>query len=78
MSIDGTVSEFRAGGANSDNLSTTQVGSATVSVVSSGNAMPVTLIGNGGRVPPTEIIDNDTNGSVEDPASGTVFDPEQD
>lgn len=78
VSIDGTVSEFRAGGANSDNLSTTQVGSATVSVVSSGNAMPVTLIGNGGRVPPTEIIDNDTSGSVEDPASGTAFDPEQD
>ncbi len=78
VSVNGTVSEFRAGGANSDNLSSTQIGSASWALLTSGNALPVTLLGQGGRMPPTEIIDNDTNGSVEDPASGTTFDPAED
>ncbi len=78
VSVNGTVSEFRAGGANSDNLTTTQIGSARWTLLTIGNALPVTLIGQGGRMPPTEIIDNDTNGSVEDPASGTTFDPAED
>lgn len=78
VSVNGTVSEFRAGGANSDNLTTTQIGSTRWTLLTIGNALPVTLIGQGGRMPPTEIIDNDTNGSVEDPASGTTFDPAED
>lgn len=78
VSVSGTVSEFRAGGAKSDNLTTTQIGSASFTVLASGLALPVTTIGTGGRMPASKIIDNDTNGSVEDPASGTVFDPGQD
>ena len=79
VTVDGTVSEFRPGGASGNNLSTTQIGAATWALVDDEtHALPVTLVGEGGRMPPTEVIDNDTIGSVEDPASGTVFDPEQD
>ncbi|MGF1568616.1 MAG: choice-of-anchor I family protein [Nodosilinea sp.] len=59
--ISGTVSEFIPGGASTGNLSTTQISDATdITVLSSGNALPAaTIIGAGGRVPPTEVIDND-------------------
>jgi predicted extracellular nuclease len=75
VSVDGTVSEFRPGGAGGvDNLTITQIGSATWTLLSEGNPLPVTRVGQGGRMPPTEVIDDDTNGSVEDSASGTSFD----
>ena len=76
VSVTGTVSEFRAGGASSTNLSTTEIGSPTTSVLSTGNPLPpATIIGAGGRVPPGEVIENDASGSVE--TSG-VFDPASD
>jgi hypothetical protein len=74
VDVDGTVSEFRPGGAGGNNLTITQIGSATFSVMTSGNALPVTLVGEGGRTPPTESIDNDSTGSVED---RTIVDPEK-
>lgn len=75
--VSGTVSEFRPGGANSTNLTTTQIGgNPTISTLSSGNALPVaTILGNGGRAIPTTVIENDATGNVE--TSG-VFDPAQD
>ncbi|MBF2036613.1 MAG: endonuclease/exonuclease/phosphatase family protein [Leptolyngbyaceae cyanobacterium T60_A2020_046] len=66
--ISGLVSEFTPGGGATRNLSTTQLsGSLTIATLSTGNPLPAaTLIGQGGRVPPTENIDDD---------AFTVFDP---
>jgi uncharacterized protein len=76
--VSGRVQEFRPGGAATGNLTTTELsGNPTVSVLSSGNPLPApTIIGNGGRVPPNQIIEDDaSSGNVE--TSGT-FDPDQD
>ncbi|MBD2038543.1 choice-of-anchor I family protein [Leptolyngbya sp. FACHB-321] len=76
IQVSGTVSEFRAGGASSANLSTTQISSPTITVLSSGNALPTaTIVGNGGRTIPTSVINDDGTGNVE--TSG-VFDPATD
>jgi predicted extracellular nuclease len=75
--VSGTVSEFRPGGSDSNNLSITQIGSnPNITVLSSGNSLPTaTILGNGGRTIPTTVIEDDANGSVE--TSGS-FDPAQD
>ena len=54
----GTVSEFTPGGTGTRNLSTTQIGSVTdLTIVSSGNSLPFpVIIGQGGRVPPSETF----------------------
>ncbi len=76
VQVSGTVSEFRAGGASSTNLTTTEIVSPSIGVLSSGNSLPApTVIGNGGRVPPGQVIEDDATGSVE--TSG-VFDPASD
>jgi predicted extracellular nuclease len=70
----GTVGEFRAGN-DPDNLTITQVNSsnANVMILSTGNMVPApTVLGPGGRMPPTENIDDDGAGNVE---TGGVFDP---
>jgi predicted extracellular nuclease len=77
ISVTARVSEFRSGGGSSTNLTITELGSPlTINVLSSGNALPdATIIGNGGRVPPSTVIEDDATGDVE--TSG-VFDPAQD
>jgi predicted extracellular nuclease len=78
VGVGGTVAEFRSGGAASTNLTTTEIGSPslTISVLSTGNALPVpVVIGTGGRIPPAAVIEDDAAGSVE--TSG-VFDPASD
>ncbi len=72
--VSGRVSEFRPGGASgATNLTTTEITGPSVSVRSSGNPLPPpTVVGTGGRVPPTEVIEDDATGDVE--TSG-VFDP---
>ncbi|HEY9897188.1 MAG TPA: choice-of-anchor I family protein, partial [Candidatus Sericytochromatia bacterium] len=76
IQVSGTVSEFRPGGASSANLSTTQISSPTINVLSSGNALPTaTILGNGGRTIATSVIEDDVTGNVEN--SG-VFDPATD
>ncbi|WP_292866989.1 putative Ig domain-containing protein [Nostoc sp. LPT] len=75
--VDGTVSEFRPGGATSANLTTTEIISPTIAKLSSGNALPTaTILDNGGRTIPTSVIDNDTTGNIE--TGTTTFDPAQD
>ena len=72
--VSGTVSEFRAAN-DPDNLTITQITSsnANVTVLSSGNPLPApTVLGTGGRMPPTENIDDDGAGNVE---TGGTFDP---
>jgi predicted extracellular nuclease len=73
--VKATVSEFRPGGA-ATNLTTTELASPTTTVLSHGNALPAaTIIGLGGRMPPTSVIEDDATGDVE--TSG-VFDPAND
>src|SRR6266542_4389364 len=75
VTVNGTVSEFRPGGA-ATNLSVTELTSPAIIIGSHANALPpTTLIGRGGRVPPNTVIEDDATGSVE--TSG-VFDPNED
>jgi uncharacterized protein len=82
----GTVQEFRAGctptcaptASAFDNLTITELGSPGVGATVLGTAsLPAaTVIGAGGRVPPTEVIEDDSGtGNVE---TSNTFDPAQD
>lgn len=73
--VNGRVDEFRPGGSGSTNLTTTEVVSPTVTVVSAGNPLPTVVIGVD-RLPPTLVIDDDSTSSVE--AAGAVYDPAND
>ncbi|HST63818.1 MAG TPA: lamin tail domain-containing protein, partial [Mycobacteriales bacterium] len=76
VTVTGTVAEFRPGGA-ATNLSTTELTGAVVTVTASGQALPgPVVVGPGGRVPPSTVIENDANGNVE--TTETVFDPAND
>jgi uncharacterized protein len=76
VEVSGIVAEFRPGGATGNNLTQTELVSPEVDVLSSANALPGPgLVGKRGRIPPDEIIDNDSTGDAE--VSG-VFDPSQD
>ena len=73
-----TVSEFRPGGATTANLTTTELVSPKVTVLSHGNPLPAaTVIGIGGRMPPTSIIEDDATSTGNVETSG-VFDPAND
>lgn len=75
VKVSGTVQEFFAGG-DPNNLSTTELINPSITLVSSGNPLPAPLVvGNGGRIPPTAVIDDDANGNVN--TSGT-FDADSD
>ena len=55
--VTGTVAEFIPGGASTNNLSTTELVSPSVSVLSTGNPLPsAVVIGTGGRLAPTESV----------------------
>ena len=76
VTVNARVQEFRPGGASTGNLTTTELASPSISLLSTGNPLPApTVIGTGGRIPPDTIIDNDSTGNAE--TSG-VFDPSQD
>ncbi|MCI0686106.1 MAG: lamin tail domain-containing protein [Sporichthyaceae bacterium] len=72
--VDGTVAEFRPGG-DLDNLTTTELTAPSVQVLATGVAVPVTLVGPGGRIAPTMVIEDDATGNVE---TTGVFDPATD
>ncbi|MCA9973143.1 MAG: DUF11 domain-containing protein [Anaerolineales bacterium] len=75
VQVSGVVAESYPGG-DTANLSTTLIDNASVAVLSSGNALPApVVVGQGGRVPPTMVIDDDANGNVN---TGGSFDPTQD
>ena len=73
--VSGRVTEFRPGGSASANLSTTEIVSPTVTSAGPGASIAQTTVGQGGRVPPTTVIEDDVTGDVE--TSG-VFDPVSD
>ncbi len=76
--VSGVVTEFRPGGSGGTaNLTTTEITGPTISVVSSGNALPAAIvIGSGGRVPPTTNVSDDVANI--DTAAGANFDPAND
>ena len=76
LEVTGVVSEFRAGGPSSSNLTLTEIVSPTIAVLSTGNPLPAPIvIGAGGRTPPSAVIEDDASGSVE---TTGVFDPASD
>ncbi|WP_052731272.1 endonuclease/exonuclease/phosphatase family protein [Spirosoma radiotolerans] len=77
VTVGGTVAEFRSGGSSGgNNLTTTQISTPTITVLTTGNTLPAaTILGNGGRAIPTQIIE-DQVGDVE--TSGLTFDPASD
>ncbi len=79
IDIQGTVGEFIPGGASSGNLSTTQISSATIEVLSSGNALPqAVLLGGAGRTPPTDVVISDSELPVNLQDDPGTFNPETD
>ncbi|MFT3922033.1 MAG: PxKF domain-containing protein [Myxococcales bacterium] len=85
VEVSGRVSEFRPGCSGTcdasssgySNLTITELTSPTTHVISSGNPLPApVVIGAGGRVPPSVVIENDVSGNVESAAN--TFDPAQD
>lgn len=75
LNVEGTVSEFTPGGTSSRNLSTTQIsGNPTLTTLSTGNALPAaTVIGTGGRIPPSMTIDDDAFGTFDPVNDGIDF-----
>jgi len=72
LRLTGRVGEFTPGGEGSRNLSTTQLGSATVERIGSGVALPAPVImGLAGRPAPDRNIDDDAFASF-DPASDGI------
>lgn len=85
ITADGSVSEFIPGGAATGNLSITQLFRPAVTVLSSGNPLPVpSIIGRGGRVPPNEVVisldETDPPINLQDPADAMAnqFNPDVD
>src|SRR5215207_11103715 len=76
--VGGTVAERRQGvdAASNANLTVTQINASSVTVLSNGNPLPrPVIIGVGGMIPPSRVIEDDAGGNVE---SGGVFDPAAD
>lgn len=70
VTVRGRVAEYLPGG-DPLSLTITQIEQPLVAVISTGNALPETLIGVGGIVPPSETIDDD-NFTVFDPLSDGI------
>ncbi|OMF89792.1 S-layer homology domain-containing protein [Paenibacillus sp. FSL R7-0337] len=70
VTVDGVVKEFGRSG----QLSTTQITASQTTVVSSGNPLPApTLLGTGGRLIPTAVIDDDgLNPAKFEPATDAI------
>ncbi|MPZ11262.1 MAG: hypothetical protein GEU89_13795 [Kiloniellaceae bacterium] len=72
--VTGGVSEFIPGGAATNNLSITQLVASEVNVAVSGLALPeAVVLGEGGRVPPTDIVEDDAFGSFDPETDGIDF-----
>ncbi|MFF0414283.1 lamin tail domain-containing protein [Kitasatospora sp. NPDC004745] len=67
VTVSGTVSQYRPGGTGgTTNLSITELTAPTVGVVAHNAPLPAaTLVGAGGRVPPSAVISGVTSGDVE-------------
>lgn len=75
LRVTATVAEYRSDN-DSGLLYLTELVDAEAVVVSDGNALPEPIIlGEGGRIPPDTIIDDDTNGNIHEDSE---YDPEND
>lgn len=73
LEVRGTVGEFLPGN-DETNLTVTQLSDVSIVTVSTGNALPAaTLIGAGGRLPPSEITDDDGLTSYDPETDGLDF-----
>jgi len=71
ISIQATVTEFRGG---TGGLTITQLSSADITIDSTDNVLPTAvLIGDGGRLPPSRIVDNDGLTSFDPDTDGIDF-----
>ncbi|MFT8245742.1 hypothetical protein [Roseomonas sp. BN140053] len=71
--VTGTVSEFRGGG-NFNNLTTTQITAPDIAVLDAPiEGVVATVIGRGGRLPPTEVAQDDNFTSFDPTADGVDF-----
>ncbi|HEX5622531.1 MAG TPA: lamin tail domain-containing protein, partial [Solirubrobacteraceae bacterium] len=75
VTFSGAVSEFKASGWGPESLSLTEIFRPTVTVGEGVTPITPLVIGEGGRVPPNRIIDNDSTGDVD---TNPIFDPQQD
>ncbi len=77
VTVQGTVAEFRPGGSGGvTNLTTTELTNPTITVTGTAAVPAPTIVGPGGRVPPSTVIDDDSAGDVE--TTSTAFDPAND
>ena len=76
VTVTGTIAEFRPG-SDANNLTLTELTAPTVTVTASGQPVPgPTVVGPGGRVPPSSVVEDDATGDVE--TAGVLFDPDED
>ncbi|WP_420338972.1 5'-nucleotidase C-terminal domain-containing protein [Roseibium sp.] len=73
VQVEGSVSEFIPGGKDTGNLSITQISNAEIGVTQSVQVVTSTLMGEDGRNPPSEIIDNDAFASFDPNEDGIDF-----
>ncbi|RED52050.1 endonuclease/exonuclease/phosphatase family protein [Aestuariispira insulae] len=74
VEVSGTVEEYQPGGASSHNLSITQLTNVNGNVLSSGNDLPAAVIlGEGGRMAPTDVVEDDAFGSYDPESDGIDF-----
>ncbi|WP_328521384.1 lamin tail domain-containing protein [Kribbella sp. NBC_00359] len=77
VTVQGTVAEFRPGGSGGvTNLTTTELTNPTITVTGTAAVPAPTIVGPGGRVPPSTVIEDDSAGDVE--TTSTAFDPAND
>lgn len=74
LEVSGMVTEFTPGGVTTRNLSTTQISEPVISTLSTENPLPSPVIlGDSGRVPPSENIDDDAFTSFDPTTDGIDF-----
>ena len=75
VTFSGEVSEFKASGWGPESLSLTEMFRPTVTAGDPVTPIAPLVIGQGGRIPPNRVIDNDSTGDVD---TNPIFDPQQD
>ena len=75
VELEGRIGEDWPGGRSSGNLPITTFKRPDITTIATGRPIPApVVIGTGGRIPPSQIISNDSDG----PAEESLFDPSED
>jgi uncharacterized protein len=75
VQFSGAVQEFKPASWGPESLSLTEISRPTVTPVEGGSPIAPTVVGEGGRIPPNRVIDNDSSGDVD---TNPMFDPQED